>query len=267
MKLLPAIAASVILALPSLAAAAPAGCAGGVAAIAAALAEGGKVNAVARLAEREESPLSWAVSCNNTEGATALLKAGANPNQGLRRHSDRSPGDYGDTPVLRAVEEGTAAMLRLLLDHGGDPNAAYDGAPGSALGLAADQGWDEAFQAFYAGNPSEESVDRTEPSGAYEKYGMLLDAGADINRVHGGRTIMDHLIGRRNYHKAIELVDRGYVNLVQVGYLMEQQTRGEQFRWNLVYVDALADRLKAAGVRSPVAANYTTEDHLVFRPR
>ena len=70
--------------------------------------------------------LHWAAHWDDVAVAEMLLRAGARV--GARN-------EYGVTPLALAASNGSAAMVKLLLEHGADPNA--DGAGYTALHWAA----------------------------------------------------------------------------------------------------------------------------------
>ncbi len=155
-----------------------AACEGDIAKIGVALSGGANPNAVGL---DGVTPLLWAGDCGNEKGVRALLQAGANPN----------PAGNGDglTPLLAAVSYEDPAILRALLAAGADPNAAYKDSPWTALRMAFSYGIS---------------------SNNWRNYYLLLDAGADINRIHAGETIAEFAVLLTQYDKAEELLHRGY---------------------------------------------------------
>lgn len=125
------------------------------------------------------TPLRWVVDCDNVDGADALIAAGANPN--------RRTGN--DTPVLAAARHRNPRLLRLLLQHGGDPDATDGEGNDSAL-----------YYALGLGVEFDE----------WENYYLLLNAGADINRSINGSTVADRAVALGRPSKVIELIERGY---------------------------------------------------------
>jgi hypothetical protein len=125
-------------------------------------------------------PLLWAIRCHNIRGVEALLKAGANPNQLLGGDS---------TPMYEAAQEPNE-ILKVLLNHGGDPSAGSKRSRRSALIEAMSMGIND---------------------GGWRNYYTLLDAGADINMEYGpGDTIAVFAADMAQYDKLAELLDRGY---------------------------------------------------------
>lgn len=111
-----------------------------------------------------------------------LLERGVNPNV---RTKEISPirrwvtplGDLtwvemvGQTPFIRAAQSGDVTLMRLLLDHGADPNIKTDGGT-SALMAAAGLNW--AVQQSYT-----ESKE-----GLLQAVQLCLEKGADVNAVN-----------------------------------------------------------------------------------
>jgi ankyrin repeat protein len=109
-----------------------------------------------------------------------LLAHGANPNARLttpatqRAHTPGEPAlNTGSTPLMRAAKNGDSPALRLLLDHGADPNlAAKNGT--TALMFASGLGYGTGtFANDYA----------TEAE-LLESVKVLIAAGADVNAVN-----------------------------------------------------------------------------------
>ena len=154
-------------------------CSGDHVAISAALQSGVDVEARGRLGE---TPLFWAVKCENLYGIESLLKAKANPNY-------RIPGQF--TAVWAASEMYNPAPLKLLLRYGGDPNT--------------DDGEDSARTALWNA-----LVVGTSGHG-WDNYYALLEAGADISRsTTAGETIVTEAIALGAFDRAEELLNRGY---------------------------------------------------------
>lgn len=250
---------------PAVASLARAACHGSAEGVARALAGGASINAVSHLAgvperpadasswEYEETPLTWAIRCDNPAGVLALLKAGADPNQLIYQRTEGTQSGFHDTPVIRAADKSSATLLALLLDHGGDPNASMEGAFETALSVAFDVGENQAIDAM---QPDDRGHAPAAKSGGFETYNLLLRAGADINRVHNGYTIMDEVIGRRAYGKALDLVERGFSNLIQVGFLLDQNGGRDEFPENLALRNQLIARLRQKGVEFPILDHY-----------
>lgn len=102
------------------------------------------------------NPLIWALTCESHQGMTALLEAGADPNQ--RMDVPGSP-----SAVIYAVSYFDSGLLRLLLEAGGDPSA-LSSSRGGALDDAVSMGlqhdiWDHYYMLLsYGSNPYEVDV-------------------------------------------------------------------------------------------------------------
>lgn len=126
------------------------------------------------------TPLLWALSCKNVAGVKMLLDAGADPNQEAAR---------GMTAVLAAVNY-DGPFLGLMLDHAGDLNAVRDG--GNRTLLA-------------------EALSRGVHTDEWDNFELLVQRGADINRVSGkGLPIAEAAIAYGRPSKALFLLDHGY---------------------------------------------------------
>jgi ankyrin repeat protein len=179
---------------------AEAACAGDTAAIAQALRDGARPNTPGTW---NDTPLTWAVRCDNLDGVTALLDAGGDPNfkapNRFLTHEDavrlhRWPPEpmpiYGFSAVYSAARTPDSRLLSLLLRRGGDPNAFSADVNRSALQRALSLGAHE---------------------GKWENYYLLLNAGANINRANDvGATIADWAVTLGAMDKIEELLDRGY---------------------------------------------------------
>lgn len=168
------------------------------------------------------TPLIWAELCGNLDGVRALLAAGANPN-GV------TPSLH---PVFIAVDNSRPEILRLLLTHGGNPNAALPGTAWTALSLAFSLAVDD---------------------GDWTSYEILLGAGADINRRYGGDTVAEFAATLNVWDKVAELLERGYNrDLDRIGGFAEHADpaimSAEQLRWR----DLVRAFLEQRGVRFPV---------------
>jgi hypothetical protein len=170
---------------PATAALTRAACDGDAAAVRRAAQAGGQPNANGL---RGMTPLVWAIACENVTGMSALLDAGANPNEPIR--------DAGSA-VLVAATYRNPDLLRDLLRHGGNADAR-------------DQRDSALSTAFRLGVHS----------GDFTNYETLLAAGADINlRFNGDRdTIVDYMTIYRRYQEVYRLLQRGYTgDLVKLG--------------------------------------------------
>lgn len=131
------------------------------------------------------TPLVWALHCKNVAGIEDLLAAGADPNVRVPEVADQP------TAVVLAAGMRDPKILRALLSHGGDPNAAEADTNGDNTALTA---------AFLLG--VHENI--------WDNYSMLLSAGADINRVYNDETIVELAILFKRFDKVYDLIEKGY---------------------------------------------------------
>jgi uncharacterized protein len=235
---------------PRVAALAEAACAGDVAGVGGAVADGVDPNAfsigVDELGGRV-TPLLWAVDCGNSRGVEALLRAGADPNQS-------TGGRVGLTPVLAAAADArNPAILRLLLQYGGNPNAISEVGGYTALRRAYEHGrtWESA-----GGGRA-----------AWENWETLLEAGANAEATFdGGReTIATFAATLNDFAKVTELLQRGYsYDLTYLGFWLQLDTEIPGMRESRFPIPALEPEAEAArqqaiallvqrGVRFPIS--------------
>lgn len=236
---------------------AQAACEGDVGEIEKFIADGVDVNARGRY---DVTPIIWALTCENLEfpehirnefilnglegqpdavnprrlaALEFLLSAGADPNQHIN-------GDFGPvypgassywidgyTPVLIAAEFKDSAILELLLNYGGDPNARDRDQDHSAL-----------IRAFQRGNWLDLG-DETPPfdSRQWANFYALLDAGArlDLKVSPGGDVIFPaalhrpgialDVLQRYNYEGDLDLIARLMLSRLELGLSGEDQRR------------------------------------------
>jgi hypothetical protein len=173
------------------------------------------------------TPLVWAQDCRSLPGVEALLKAGANPNASFAGCSAAA--------VCFAARMEDVSYLKLLLKYGGDPNAAFE--PGETA----------LWWAFQVG-----IQDR-----GWGNYEALLDAGVDINRVHGRNTIAEVAVYLNWFDRVAELLDRGYsARLDYLGWIAQEHSFGgspESIERLKKKRDKVVEMLKARGVTFPMA--------------
>jgi|CXWL01.1.fsa_nt_gi ankyrin repeat protein len=182
------------------AALAQAACDGNASEVAAAVRGGVDPNSASLGADEFEgrvTALLWAIDCDNTRGVEALLRAGANPNQA-------TGGSVGLTSVLAATDSRNPALLRLILQNGGDPNATTAVRRETAL-----------MRAFDVGLGTE----------SWENWQTLLDAGANIEAAPNGghQTVATHVALINRFDKVVELLERGYsYDLIYLGFVVQR---------------------------------------------
>ncbi|MDP1738350.1 MAG: ankyrin repeat domain-containing protein [Caulobacter sp.] len=223
------------------AALARAACTGDVEAVALAIKDGADPNAVGKEGtgpggvSEMVTPLLWALDCQSLPGVTALLDAGANPNQ---------VEEWGATPVTVAASYNDPAFLRLLLNRGGDPNA-QDGqetALAIAMGTANGLEW----------------VDKVPAAQVWANWDALLAAGADpLREAPTGLPFMTALAFAGRWDKVEWLMDRGWAgDPVYLGRTLEAEEEGP--RTYTPEASAAMERVKARliamGVRFPIGA-------------
>lgn len=128
--------------------------------------------------------LAWPIITGNPDGLRAMLEAGADPNAKTRYPSDRGERYYPNAMVW-AAQQPDPAYLRILLDHGGDPDTRNAN--------------DEAllFHAYIHGNQ-------------WRNVQLLVERGADVNAdVSVGRTILNLYASRGGFETALWLLERG----------------------------------------------------------
>lgn len=142
------------------------------------------------------TPLFWALTCRSPRGVEALLVRGADANARM---------DNGWSPAMVAATYDDPQFLRLVLRFGGDPSAISQQSDTSPLHKALGRGFD---------------------TDDWTNYYILLDAGADVNRVYPlGDTIAYRAIAYGRFSKVLELVvERGYSHDL-AGLRRDAQTR------------------------------------------
>jgi ankyrin repeat protein len=141
------------------------------------VAQGADINARGSIDRiRDLNLLQWAVFNQNAKALAVLLDGGANPFQ---------IDAQGDTVVHLAAGADDPAYLKVLLDHGVDPNR-----PNTRTGEV------PLVKALYVGR---------EP-----QFEMLLGAGADVRRVdHNHRTPLHHAALMNSFSRILPLLQAG----------------------------------------------------------
>ena len=139
--------------------------------------------------------LLWSCSHRHLEATRALLELGADPNQNIVVGKQ-----VNDTyQLVSLLAEGDQYdLLNLVLDHGGDPNSLHGSQP--ALHCAIDN-------------------DKDRDSGKFDNMLLLIDKGADINRVdHSGYTPVMYAASANQYIAVEILLNKG-ATITNVGRL------------------------------------------------
>jgi hypothetical protein len=216
---------------------ADAACEGDVEKIVRLIGKGANPNVIGQFGE---TPLHWAVDCENLEGIEALLLVKADPNykppisenpSGLAKPRPRDIRWRG-SPTYLAVTKRNARPLELLLKYGGDPNT-YEG--DRPINTALKRALNEGMMGH-----------------GWDKYYALLNAGADINQaVAPDLTIAAWSVMYGEYDKAVELLERGYsYDLVDLASRIAPE---RDLPDRAAARTRLIELLKARGVRFPVA--------------
>jgi hypothetical protein len=209
---------------------AEAACDGDLPGIARALREGANVNSRGLF---DSSPLFWAVTCKNSAGIEALLRAGANANDEMRISAG-----YKISPVFTAAGNRETNILKLLLKYGGDPNV-NDGGSNSAL-----------VRAFSLG--VELSRGDEHDRSAWDNYYTLLNADANINRDDGTLPIAMAAGSVNEWDKVAELLDRGYhLRLSDLANIAAQTNQDVMSPYQRGWLEAVKRKLEQIRAASP----------------
>ncbi|WP_408951519.1 ankyrin repeat domain-containing protein [Lysobacter sp. Hz 25] len=134
--------------------------------------------------------LAWPVITNNPDGLKGMLENGANPNARfptpiIEKFKDGSESvSYENNAMVFAAKANDPIYLKLLLDHGGDPNTRNSNSETLML------------QAFLSGNE-------------WESVKLLVERGADINARSQGSTILQDYAGGGGFMQAYWLLEKG----------------------------------------------------------
>lgn len=133
--------------------------------------------------------VAWPVVTKSPEGLKALLENGANPNAAMlhpAQHGERFKGRHINNAMVWAAKADSTIYLKLLLDHGGDPNTRNSN--GETL----------MFQARVMGD-------------GWEKVKLLVERGADVNTPDGGSlgTIVELYASFADFQQVFWLLEHG----------------------------------------------------------
>ena len=178
------------------------------------------------------NPLFFQMGSLNLKGFKCLLEHGANPNARMRAGSDMwllaSGGDHPDEALT---------MLKLCLEHGGDPNWTVDSDE-------SDNGETLLMAAFLYNEKN-----------AYEVTKLLVEAGANVNvqDPNNGYTALTYAASCQQYHAAWYLLQHGadftqkdyfYYNLKysRVISYKDEKDLEEKFKWRQKIVEFLREK-------------------------
>jgi hypothetical protein len=131
--------------------------------------------------------VAWPVITQSLSGLKALLDNGANPNAHVlhpMQNTSRFKGRYLDNAMVYAAKTEDTAYLKLLLEHGGDPNTRNSN--GETL----------LFQAYIWHNQ-------------WQNVQVLVEHGADVNAITQGGSILSDYTKEGNFMAAYWLLQHG----------------------------------------------------------
>ncbi len=136
---------------------------------------------------KEGTPLvAWPIFTKNPAGLKAMLENGADPDAFLlhpMQHTTRFKGRIKNNAMVWAAKADDPVYLKLLLDHGGNPNTRNSN--GETLLL----------QAKF--------------SGAWENIELLVERGADVNALSQQRAFLDEYAGLGSFVRTLWLLEHG----------------------------------------------------------
>lgn len=155
--------------------------------------QGVNVNAVS--AYRRITPLIWAVLARNQDSVRTLLALGADPNfrvptapgmEPMPRSDEETNDMVNESPISEAIRRNDFAILKLLLEHGGNPNIEGQGPPA-------------VFEM------SQLPDKRVNPM-----LQLMIDHGLDVNIKRSATTpLLGEMITTGQFETAIALLERG----------------------------------------------------------
>jgi ankyrin repeat protein len=157
-------------------------------------------------------PRAGSGTLDSLAAVSRLLARGADPNAALtaptlRRHHSQGDGGYGEgtTPLMRAARFADTAALRILLEHGADPQRRQRNQT-TALLIAAGVGGRPAD-----GAPARQ--DRGTEADAVEAIAVCLSHGADVNAANANGETALHVAAGRGTDSVVRLLAERGANL------------------------------------------------------
>ncbi len=176
------------------------------------------------------TPLIWAVAAGNVEGAKALLLAGADPNHKMR---------WDESAMSIAVVSKDPTLLKLLLQHKGDPNLRSTS--------------NEPLLHMAVGHKLDYS--------ASQSLEVLLEYGADINILDSTMSAADVAVALGHYDIAAYLLEQGLTvdlqNLAKGVEMRQVRPNSEQNQWKMKVIEML----KLRGAKFPAYVPKTKGNH------
>lgn len=162
------------------------------------------------------TPLFWSFFARNAQGMKALLQAGADPN--LPMHIKTKAGEWDEYLVVAAAQAEAVEMLRVLLEHGADPERLSSSDTALTAGAA-----------------------------CLECIKLLVKQGANINRqTHVGRTVATVASAIGHHDAIIYLLEQGYnVDLGKLAWDVEDRPGSPAVQ---VKKDKIVAMIRAKGV-------------------
>ncbi len=187
------------------------------------VAQGANPNAIG---VKNMTPLGWALISGNVDGIEAIIQAGANVHQSFGE-------DIVWHPIYYACLVDTDEFLRILLQHGADPNFVTKDEERPPLN-------------YVLAKPS--------------KVKLLVEAGANVN-VGGdtGLDLVESAIRRGDFQVASYLIEKGYnLNLPSVAWLLKNTPFA--LPEHQTYQVKIFEQLKQLGITIPSSRPPTTFD-------
>ena len=135
----------------------------------------------------EGTPLvAWPIITKNPDGLKAMLENGADPNAAVltpMQHTTRFKGRIENNALVWAAKADDPIYLKLLLDHGGNPNT--------------------------RNSNGETLLKQAKFSGTWENIELLVARGADVNALSQGGAFLDMYAGLGSFVRTLWLLEHG----------------------------------------------------------